>query len=107
MSYGSSENGRKQWSKCSKKDFQAMFNHVTIQKGHPWCLGKNSVCPVTARDIGDGFCDDEANNQSCNFDGGDCCLNTEASKEYCSKCVCKEVITSTFACACDIRGTVG
>ena len=23
--------------------------------------------------IGDGFCDDENNNEGCQFDGGDCC----------------------------------
>ena len=23
--------------------------------------------------IGDGYCDDTANNENCNYDGGDCC----------------------------------
>ena len=39
--------------------------------------------------IGDGYCDDETNNNECDFDGGDCCgqyINTA----YCSKCICHE-----------------
>ena len=38
---------------------------------------------------GNGFCDDENNNDKCNFDGGDCCLDV-VDKHYCSKCVCHE-----------------
>ena len=37
--------------------------------------------------LGDGYCDDETNNEGCLFDGGDCCgpfVNTE----YCSQCEC-------------------
>ena len=37
--------------------------------------------------IGDCFCNDEANNDNCNYDGGDCCgynINTD----YCSDCKC-------------------
>ena len=37
--------------------------------------------------IGDGFCDDETNNQECNFDGGDCCGSCNI-KSHCSECVC-------------------
>ena len=37
--------------------------------------------------IGDGFCDDETNNQGCNFDGGDCCGSC-IIKSHCSECVC-------------------
>ena len=39
--------------------------------------------------IGDGLCNDEANNEECNYDGGDCCgacVNTE----HCTECVCHE-----------------
>ena len=39
--------------------------------------------------LGDGYCNDETNNQDCNFDGGDCCgpcINTEV----CSECECHQ-----------------
>ena len=41
--------------------------------------------------IGDGYCDDENNNDGCNFDGGDCCLD-EIIADYCTECVCYEEI---------------
>ena len=31
--------------------------------------------------IGDGFCDDEYNNQQCNWDGGDCCQDDDPLEE--------------------------
>lgn len=37
--------------------------------------------------VGDGYCNDETNNEECNYDGGDCCgscINTL----YCSECQC-------------------
>ena len=37
--------------------------------------------------IGNGFCNDEANNPECNYDSGDCCgscINTD----YCIECAC-------------------
>ena len=51
---------------------------------------KIAVCKVRPRDLGDGVCDDDANNPECNFDNGDCCLNTQASKQYCTQCLCKK-----------------
>ena len=33
--------------------------------------------------IGDGFCDDGANNLDCNFDGGDCC-GPNVNTDYCT-----------------------
>ena len=44
--------------------------------------------------IGDGFCNDEANNVDCNHDGGDCCVNL--NKSFCTECNCISdgVITS-------------
>ena len=38
-------------------------------------LGKNSCDEDISWFVGDGFCDDETNNEDCNFDGGDCCLD--------------------------------
>ena len=37
--------------------------------------------------MSNGYCNDEANNKECGFDGGDCCgpcINTD----YCSNCSC-------------------
>ena len=37
--------------------------------------------------VGNGFCNDEANNADCNYDGGECCFAT-ANTDYCSDCAC-------------------
>ena len=37
--------------------------------------------------IGDGWCDDENNNESCGFDGGDCC-GPNVNTQYCTECIC-------------------
>ena len=37
--------------------------------------------------IGDDYCDDDTNNAKCDYDGGDCCLETVFA-DYCSKCEC-------------------
>jgi len=36
---------------------------------------------------GDGFCDDDNNNDACDFDGGDCC-GDNVQTTYCSACQC-------------------
>ena len=36
---------------------------------------------------GDGFCDDDNNNQKCEYDGGDCC-GDNVNEQYCSICQC-------------------
>ena len=36
---------------------------------------------------GDGYCNDETNNEHCNYDGGDCCGSC-VNKQYCSQCAC-------------------
>ena len=37
--------------------------------------------------IGDGYCQDEINNERCNYDGGDCC-GPCINKRYCTNCTC-------------------
>ena len=39
--------------------------------------------------LGDGFCDDGTNTESCNYDGGDCCGDS-VSLDYCEDCLCHE-----------------
>ena len=46
--------------------------------------GCESVVPQY---IGDGWCDDENNNNDCNFDGGDCC-GPNVGTQYCTQCIC-------------------
>ena len=38
---------------------------------------------------GDSYCDDENNNEGCNWDGGDCC-GEDVDKAYCTECKCKD-----------------
>ena len=47
----------------------------------PTCLGIGTS-------VGDGYCDDELNSRTCDFDGGDCCLLNSTSKVRCSECQC-------------------
>ena len=39
--------------------------------------------------IGNGYCDDENNNDECNFDAGDCYLDIVLT-DYCTICQCLE-----------------
>ena len=42
---------------------------------------------IDCQKSGDGYCNDETNNEHCNYDGGDCCgscINTD----YCKNCSC-------------------
>ena len=55
-----------------------------------FCICFTETCDFPARNIGDGYCDDDANNEACKFDKGDCCLLDSQSKQYCKECMCKE-----------------
>ena len=44
--------------------------------------------------VGNGFCNDDNNNQGCNFDGGDCC-GPNIDKRYCTECQCLEDVNAT------------
>ena len=37
--------------------------------------------------VGDGYCDDDTNTESCGYDGGDCC-GFEINTDYCVECNC-------------------
>ena len=52
--------------------------------------------------VGNGFCNDEANNEDCNYDGGDCCV-VNANTNYCSDCACHLIET----CAAGYHPLVG
>ena len=51
-------------------------------------LNMFSDCPMPFY-AGDGYCDDLNNIDSCNFDGGDCCLEIVIT-DYCTECICYE-----------------
>ena len=53
----------------------------------PTCLGIGTS-------VGDGYCDDELNSRTCDFDGGDCCLLNK-SRIRCSECQCVFQETTT------------
>jgi hypothetical protein len=56
------------------------------------------ACPASYTEwIGDGSCDDATNNEACQFDGGDCCLD-DIVLTYCTICLCdKTGIQATLA----------
>ena len=49
-------------------------------------IGCESDIPFS---IGDGYCQDENNNEGCHFDGGDCC-GFNVNVDYCNECNCYE-----------------
>ena len=51
-----------------------------------WGLTIFSECPQPGK-IGDGICNDEVNNEDCNYDGGDCC-GACVNRQNCSECIC-------------------
>jgi len=59
--------------------------------------------------IGDGYCDDENNNEECQLDGGDCCqdINTRPDgwDKYCSDCQC--VVGGDYSCELGVPHWVG
>ena len=46
--------------------------------------------------IGDGYCDDDTNNEDCLFDGGDCC-GYNVITYYCTECFCHHIETCSAA----------
>ena len=56
-----------------------------------FCIGISLVTIVTSKEapciesyIGDGYCDDDNNNEACQYDGGDCCDNSSPNwNAYC------------------------
>ena len=46
------------------------------------------TCSSFGSNVADGFCDDHLNSRTCDFDGGDCCLQTAKSKDRCTECRC-------------------
>ena len=51
------------------------------------CLTGNAGEFPNEKLIGDGYCQDEINNERCNYDGGDCC-GVCVVTDHCSECNC-------------------
>ena len=66
-------------------------NHECVNKGE--CLNGSPAW------IGDNYCDDTNNNENCNFDGGDCCLEN-INTQYCSECQCMVAMAAMGQCTC-------
>ena len=70
-----------------------MLQFVTVQLlSIPYFLSLHLVlsqCNIGRR-LGDRYCDDDANNEACEYDKGDCCLSDENSLRFCTECLCKE-----------------
>ena len=46
--------------------------------------------------IGDGICDELTNTENCQYDGGDCCLDsTKKDTSLCETCTCKMPVNTT------------
>jgi len=62
-------------------------------KQQPSTTTKNPACGASDY-VGDNVCDDNNNNAGCNYDGGDCCVETVEGgvviEEHCDKCYCKD-----------------
>ncbi len=52
-------------------------------------IGNLETCSGNSFLLGDGICDEVANNELCLYDKGDCCLNTEESRKFYTDCACQ------------------
>ena len=57
----------------AKQELKHELNLEKCDRAHHW--------------IGDGYCDDDRNNQICNYDGGDCC-GPNVNTLFCFECHC-------------------
>ena len=65
-----------------------MINNVPISQKN--LLSSRLLEPCALPDFkGDGKCDDENNNEACEYDGGDCC-GSNVDTSYCIECKCSD-----------------
>jgi hypothetical protein len=53
------------------------------------CFAFELGCLGDKTKVGNWICNDEFNNEACNFDGGDCC-SVQSSYILCALCYCHE-----------------
>ena len=60
---------------------------VTTTAATTTTTGGASCASGLEQNIADGYCDDKNNVEECQWDGGDCCLDTVLT-DYCEDCAC-------------------
>ena len=61
---------------------------ITICPFLEQCESKTNNSPCQGGNyVGDGYCDDDFNNEQCNWDGGDCC-GDNVNRQWCRYCNC-------------------
>ena len=73
-------------TQIQKSDFQSKVSQLEFEIFKLFQNTSKVDCHF-AQWIGDGQCDDDNNNPECDFDGGDCCSDTE--QIHCTECLCK------------------
>jgi len=88
---------------CAKPDFPGVYARTTHVLD--WIKSQMGETDITASGCGspqwkgDNYCDDENNNEECEYDGGDCCNNTmDGWDNYCDACECKDPNAGTSEC---------
>ena len=76
------------WTTINQSLNVARSNLVAIPVPDSFCTVM-PPCNGNQAWIADGYCDDINNDNSCNFDGGDCC-GSNVITYYCSECLCLE-----------------
>ena len=56
------------------------------------CENEEDLNAFKDANVANLVCNDEYNHESCNFDGGDCCLDCIVT-DFCSECLCHQNIT--------------
>merc|ERR1712113_218903 len=93
---------------CALKDFPGVYARTThVLDWIKENMGETDLTPTSAPPPtttgpppsgcgspqwqGDGYCDDDNNNEECNYDGGDCCNNdNDGWDTFCNDCKCKD-----------------
>jgi len=77
-----------QWSDVCVRDDRVFPDDIHTFGRKPHAPKKENCTNISWK--GDKSCDDENNNEGCDFDGGDCC-GPNVDKTYCTECECKSV----------------
>merc|ERR1712106_221750 len=91
---------------CALADFPGVYARTThVLDWIKSQMGETDITPTEAPPCGspewkgDNYCDDENNNEECEYDGGDCCNNTmDGWNGFCDACECKDPNAGTSEC---------
>ena len=68
--------------------WQLEFGEFGVGSWGIFCLD-TPYFAIDANYVGNGYCNDNANNEYCDYDGNDCCLPIILD-DYCEECLCHE-----------------